>query len=275
MAANYKLRELVFGEKRPDIGLLAQGNVEPSWFAEYESALQAELRASTNLTWSRDLVQASHWVSFYLPLRARFASHTVGVNANISMRIFNLHITTEQMLLLSLAQSVDKNIIESLHSEQPLASPEYEIIRLSLGLGNPTKELYDSSSVGKWREAFEANWKPIASDLQTSSRWGKWQIMAARMASFYWDLLFAQKFSLPESFDPDIPALQSLLPSSTLAVIHAILHPPTPEIDETGLPIIGTVNQFGRMSVRRLVEPVIMARSENKLDTPTIARMMP
>jgi hypothetical protein len=250
MPNSSNLENLVFGEKRPDLKLLEQGIIPSSWFADFEAALDAELRASTGSTWSRNLIQASHWVSFYLPLRVRVASHTVGVSHAISKQVFDLHIKTEQKLLLNLANSIDRNTLESLSSEQSLMLPELEIIRLSLGKGNPIAAHYDSSSIGKWREAFETNWKPVASALQASTQWNKWSIVAVRLASFYWDLFFTQNVALPESFSSDFPGF----------AIHVVLHPPNAEIDETGLPIIGTRIQTSKLSVRRLIEPIIMAR---------------
>jgi len=262
MATTSTLETLVFGERRPDLQLLARGLIDSSWFADYETALDAELEASSGSTWARSLVQTSHWVSFYLPLRVRFASHTVGVTADVCNQVFNLHITIERKLLISLASSIDDNVVETLRSNLPLTSPEHEIIRLSLGSGNPTSAIYKSSCVGTWKDAFATNWKPVALDLQRISRWNKWLIMAARLGSFYWDLLFAQNITLQESVDCDIPTLQSVLPPSTLAIIHAILNPLDSEIDETGLPSVGSNTGFNKLSVRRLVEPIMMSRSD-------------
>jgi len=259
---NYSnLENLVFGEKRPDTTLLARGFIDPSWFGEYETSLDTELLASTGAKWSRSLVQASHWVSFYLPLRVRIASHTFGKNTDLCERMFNLHIVTEQKLLMNLTTFSDESIVDTLRSESPLASPELEIIRLSLGQGNPGSVISDPSGIKKWKEGFEAQWKLIASDFQRNSYWGKWIVTAVRVASFYWDLLFMQNISLAESSGTDFPTLKSLLPAPTLAIIRTLLHTPSPAIDESGLPIIGSSNRFGRLSVRRLVEPVILNRT--------------
>ncbi len=255
-----RLDTLVFEEGRPDLKLLEEGTIDPSWFSEFEATFDTELEASTGSTWSRNLVQAAHWASFYLPLRVRVASHTVGISRDISKRVFDLHIKIEQKLLLSLAGSIDRDTLQSLSSEQPLTRPEFEIIRLTLGKGNPMEMPFDSSSMEKWRGMFEANWKPVGLDFQANILWNKWSTMAVRLASFYWDAFFTQKISLPESFTSDFPSFSSIFPQSTLAIIHVILHPPNAEIDETGLPIIGPQAQMSKLSVRRLVEPIIMAR---------------
>jgi hypothetical protein len=260
MPTNSNLEDLVFGRKRPDVTLLARGQIDPSWFSEYETSLDIELQASTGSSWPRRLVQASHWVSFYLPLRVRVASRAINENIALCKQVFDLHIMTEQKLLTNLTDFVDESIGEDLRSEQPLARPEREIIRLSLGRGNPASAISDSLDIKKWKEAFEVQWKPVALELQRDSHWNKWMVTAIRFASFYWDLLFAQNIRLSESLGVDIPSLKSVLPTPTLAMIHTLLHPPSQAIDESGLPIIGSPGEFKHLSVRRLVEPILMAR---------------
>jgi hypothetical protein len=251
------IENLTFGNKRPDLDL-ARGVFDDSWRSEFEVALDVELRNST-VHWSRDLVRAANFVSFYLPLRAKSIA-----DYDVRNAIFKLHVQTETKLLTSLVEGVPEGILEALRSEFPLESADYEIIRLSLGCGNPIAATSEPSGIEKWHEAFKAQWRIVAPRLERTSCWDKWLVTAIRVASFYWDLLFMQNITMVECPNNDLAVLRPIVSPSTFAMISTFLHPPNIEIDDSGLPILGKPREFNGISVRRLVEPTLMARSNEK-----------
>ena len=278
MSASRDLEALVFGDERPDLDLTTKGEISSSWCEAYERALDAALRASNRKNWSRDLVQAAHFVSFYLPLRCKVAAPSKTVTVETSTRVFDLHVLTERKLWADLAAAHDANKVTSLAAEHPLSSPEDEIVRLSLGAGNPATFLRDEHGLEQWNAAFRNCWKAVEDVLKSSDDWDKWTVTAARVASFYWDLPFSREVVLVDSSGLSLPSLNALLPSPTIALISVMLNPPSSAIDDSGLPMIGENRLTAQFSVRRVVEASLMKRvvpsieAANSRHTPTTTK---
>lgn len=260
MSPSSKLTELVFGDERPDLILTKNGKIASSWCEAYKEFIDQALNASNNATWSRELVQAAHWVSFYLPLRCKAAAKLAKVSTQTSTLVFDLHIWTEKRLWRDLDVTLDENTRSRLAATSPLLLPENEIIRLCLGSANPAAVIADNSELLRWRTVFKNNWDIVDCSLRETNEWEKWVIMAARVGSFYWDLLFRQEVVIPNPADMEFPVLQLSLPTTTQAIISLILNPPSNAIESSGLPIIFDERPLSQFSLRSIVETSLLRR---------------
>jgi hypothetical protein len=254
------LYALVFGERRPDLKLISDGALDPEWCRDYEDLLDSALESNLGATWPRTLLQAAHFVSFYLPLRAKVAFATEKADESLKQRVWKLHVSTETKLFANMVAAANSDILRSLEAEHSLDEPSLEMVRLCFGKGNPAVGARDESTVVAWAAGTRATWSLLNPTFAATGAWDKWTAMAARLASFYWDLLLRQTILLPENAMSKIPTLDSCLPASTRSVIHVMLYPNASELDETGLPLVGAPSPLAEYSMRRAIEPILMIR---------------
>jgi hypothetical protein len=256
-----QLEALVFGERRPDLPLNTTGVIPASWFDDYERLLGAALLETKGDTWPRALVQSAHWVSFYLPLRLHVALATRGVEPSVRDQVSHAHLITERMLWGALGTRVSDEMRRTLKAEQPVQSSAHELIRISLGAGNPVRRCEDTSFLKNWRDEFEQCWGKIGVMLVESEMWPKWTVAAARFASFYVDLLLRQRIEVDYALRSEATSLESVLPDEVIALASRFLAAWNMPREQSGLPAIGSARVLDHFSVRRLVEPVLLART--------------
>jgi len=250
------LSQLVFGPNRPDQMLMTIGSLPDGWPTQYEHALQVELSDSSCNSWQRSFAQAAHWASMYLPIRLNAAAQLGHPNIDTLKELRRLSSVTERALFADIGRSFLRSVEDALSGGAVCEEPDWQLVYLSLGQGNPVNFVDRGGTLDQWRQSFVAAWDFIGANLRRDDVWPKWSFMAARFASFYWDLWFTQNIQLKDNPSPRADIL-SRMPVPVQAMFEVIVEQAGSKLNNSGLPVLGAASDNARYSVRRLVEAVL------------------
>ena len=191
------LYELVFSSG-VEQALLQTGRLPESWVPKYLATIQDACSSFDGATvWPKQVFQAFHYSSMYLPLRYDvWATSANTSNSKTERSIAEIRFETEMYLWSSLS-GVDrwKRHLASTN-EVAFGKNGARLIELCFGDISPVGEIDQSASFRTWKDSYEECLRNIELELKTTDCWPKWIYMAIHFASFYIDLFQSQCIDL-------------------------------------------------------------------------------